>query len=152
MKRRLTRFPFWQRQRQLALLLFVQLSACWWWNSQGVVCQSPNRRKEVWPAHNFTKKICISFVLVGLVLDYRSSCGTLTGLFSVSLRQRIKHKELKACRIGIVQVCFLFVLCLLNCSADGGGMSIGQYTSLCARKSARPIFLQITFKQIFVMV
>ena len=28
MKRRLTRFPFWQRQRQLDLLLFVQLSAC----------------------------------------------------------------------------------------------------------------------------
>ena len=85
MKRRLVRFPFWQKQRQLALLLqlvccfFACSPVCCWWKSQGVVCQSPNSRKEVWPAHNFTKKICISFVLVGLVPDYRSSCGSWTG-------------------------------------------------------------------------
>ena len=54
--------------------------------------------------------------------------------------------------IHVIIISFLFVLCLLSWSADGVGMSIGQYTSLCARKSARPIFLQVTFKQAFVIV
>ena len=87
MKRRLAWFPFdkykdkdnWLSSSLSSLLLCCLLVGCCWWNSQGVVCQSPNRRKEVWPAHNFTKKICISFVLVGLVPDYRSSCGSWTG-------------------------------------------------------------------------